>query len=332
MDTERFHQAADAAPSGASDGAPASDGETTGGPPDDDRFTVHFQGRLIARTRPARLVEAVAASTGDWRLTIGEDDPRHESLERRVRETGVGDRVTFLGYVPDAALPARYAASDLFVLPSAYEGMPLTVLEALASGTPVLASPRAATDVVSDTVRRVLEPDPLVLARTLDALARQPWTVAGLSEAACERALGYDRGRVAAEFESLFADLTGEAAPGPARARATGGSSGRAGHTGLIPTTVPGADMEPTEVERIVREALPDARVEVTRARGSHDDDHLSALVVSPAFEGESLVAQHDRVYDALDEHMTTDIHALELSTYTPEAFAESDARFSDDR
>jgi stress-induced morphogen len=89
--------------------------------------------------------------------------------------------------------------------------------------------------------------------------------------------------------------------------------------------------MNPTEVEAIIREALPDARVEVSRARGSHDDDHLQALVVSPAFEGETLVAQHDRVYDALDGHMTTDIHALELSTYTPEAFAESDAAFADE-
>lgn len=105
-----------------------------------------------------------------------------------------------------------------------------------------------------------------------------------------------------------------------------------AGHAGIKPVRTPVRGMNPTEVERLIRETLPDARVEVTRARGEHDDDHLAALVVSPAFEGETLVAQHDRVYDALDGHVTTDIHALELSTYTPEAFAESDAAFAEDR
>jgi len=81
--------------------------------------------------------------------------------------------------------------------------------------------------------------------------------------------------------------------------------------------------MDPTAVARLIESDLEDADVTVTHARGAHDDDHLAATVVSPAFEGLSLVAQHQRVYDALGEHMTTDIHALELSTYTPEEYAE---------
>jgi stress-induced morphogen len=84
--------------------------------------------------------------------------------------------------------------------------------------------------------------------------------------------------------------------------------------------------MDPSDVERLIREGVPEARVRVTRARGEHDDDHLAALVVSPAFEGETLVAQHELVYDALEDHMTTDIHALEIETYTPAEFEEADA------
>lgn len=68
-----------------------------------------------------------------------------------------------------------------------------------------------------------------------------------------------------------------------------------------------------------IEDAIPDAEATVTRARGADDDDHLAATVVSPAFDGESLVDRHQRIYDALDEHMTTDIHALEVETYTPE-------------
>jgi stress-induced morphogen len=88
--------------------------------------------------------------------------------------------------------------------------------------------------------------------------------------------------------------------------------------------------MDPSDVADLIREALPDARVRVRRARGKHDDDHLAALVVSPAFEGETLVDQHELVYDALESHMTTDIHALELKTYAPDAFEDADVAFEE--
>ncbi|MFB6087200.1 MAG: BolA family protein [Haloarculaceae archaeon] len=79
------------------------------------------------------------------------------------------------------------------------------------------------------------------------------------------------------------------------------------------------------DIEALIEDAIPDAQATVTRARGPEDDDHLAADVVSPAFEGESLVDRHQRVYDALDEHMTTDIHALEVQTYTPAEREETD-------
>ena len=80
--------------------------------------------------------------------------------------------------------------------------------------------------------------------------------------------------------------------------------------------------MDTTEVERLIESGIEDADATVTQPRGE-DDDHLAAVVVSSAFEDETLVAQHRAVYDALGEHMTTDIHALELETYTPEEYDE---------
>ncbi|ARS91572.1 BolA family protein [Natrarchaeobaculum aegyptiacum] len=79
--------------------------------------------------------------------------------------------------------------------------------------------------------------------------------------------------------------------------------------------------MNPDEVATLIESELEDAEATVTRARGKHDDDHLAATVVSPEFEGLPLVQQHQLVYDALGDHMTTDIHALELSTYTPDEY-----------
>lgn len=81
--------------------------------------------------------------------------------------------------------------------------------------------------------------------------------------------------------------------------------------------------MNPDDVEQLIEAGLEGATAEVARARGEHDDDHLAATVVSPTFEDVPLVQQHQQVYDALGEHMTTDIHALELSTYTPEEYDE---------
>ncbi|HET7324299.1 MAG TPA: BolA family protein [Halococcus sp.] len=80
--------------------------------------------------------------------------------------------------------------------------------------------------------------------------------------------------------------------------------------------------MDTTEVEALIESGIEDAEATVSHARGP-EDDHLAAVVVSPAFEGDTLVNQHQRVYDALGEHMTTDIHALELTTYTPEEYEE---------
>lgn len=80
--------------------------------------------------------------------------------------------------------------------------------------------------------------------------------------------------------------------------------------------------MDTTEVEALIESGIEDTEATVTRPRGP-EDDHLAAVVVSPAFEGDSLVTQHERVYDALGEHMTTDIHALELTTYTPKEYEE---------
>jgi len=73
--------------------------------------------------------------------------------------------------------------------------------------------------------------------------------------------------------------------------------------------------MELAEIENAIEDAIPDAEATVTQPRGPDDEDHLAATVVSPAFEGETLVDQHQMVYDALGDRMTTEIHALELST-----------------
>lgn len=76
--------------------------------------------------------------------------------------------------------------------------------------------------------------------------------------------------------------------------------------------------MDTARIESLIRDHLPDSDVTVTTRSDLPEDDHYEALVVSPTFADKSLVEQHQLVYDALGEHMTRDIHALELTTYTP--------------
>jgi stress-induced morphogen len=83
--------------------------------------------------------------------------------------------------------------------------------------------------------------------------------------------------------------------------------------------------MELSAVEQLIEAGIEDAEATVSRPRSvdeNHEDAHFRAVVVSPAFEGLPLVKQHQLVYDALGDRMTTDVHALELKTYTPEEYA----------
>jgi stress-induced morphogen len=79
--------------------------------------------------------------------------------------------------------------------------------------------------------------------------------------------------------------------------------------------------MDTEDVADLIRDGVPDATVEVGTPRHPDDDDHFAATVVSPAFAGETLVDQHQLVYDALGEHLTREIHAIELETYTPDEY-----------
>lgn len=75
--------------------------------------------------------------------------------------------------------------------------------------------------------------------------------------------------------------------------------------------------MESSEIERLIKAALPDARVEISDLAG--DGDHYAATVVSEAFRGKSRVQQHQMVYGALKGQMGGVLHALALTTMTPE-------------
>ncbi len=75
--------------------------------------------------------------------------------------------------------------------------------------------------------------------------------------------------------------------------------------------------MDPGEIERLIKDSMPDAAVSIQDLAG--DGDHYAAHIVSSAFEGKSRVQQHQMVYQALQGRMGGELHALALQTAVPE-------------
>ncbi len=116
-----------------------------------DRFNVDaergsdilFLGRLAPKKRVTDLIEAFASVESEFpesTLQIVGTGPKREELEAQVASLGIQERVSFEGRVSDEAIPGYYASAGVFVLPSVWEGHPLTLLEAWAASAPVVAS------------------------------------------------------------------------------------------------------------------------------------------------------------------------------------------------
>ncbi|MFL6658633.1 MAG: glycosyltransferase family 4 protein [Massilia sp.] len=102
-------------------------------------FTLLAVGHLVP-VKAQQLAVAALAQLPDVRLLIAGNGPQRAMLEQLASSTGVADRVRFLGAVPQATLRDYYGAADALVLPSEREGWANVLLEAMACGTPVIAS------------------------------------------------------------------------------------------------------------------------------------------------------------------------------------------------
>ena len=102
---------------------------------------------FVGRLKPGKGVDNLIASFGeiadnhpDWILKIVGAGPQREELQKKVSEMNIWNQVEFSGEIPNEKIPDIYADSEIFVLPSKSEGLPRTILEALACETPVITS------------------------------------------------------------------------------------------------------------------------------------------------------------------------------------------------
>ncbi|HKS70982.1 MAG TPA: glycosyltransferase family 1 protein [Ktedonobacterales bacterium] len=159
-------------------------------------------GTVEPRKNYARLVTAFAEATrapgGPRTLVIaGRKGWLYDDVFAAIEQSGVGDRVRMLDFLPDADLPTLYHLADVLAMPSIYEGFGIPAAEAMASGTPVvygdvsslpevvgdagLGVPPEDVGALRDALLRVLRDDALrrtLIARGLARAARFSWDTA----------------------------------------------------------------------------------------------------------------------------------------------------------
>lgn len=164
---------------------------------------VYFAGRLEARKGIHHLIEAVpevVKAVPEARFVIVGADTKTEEKHRSVLtglkefldKKGVSDKVNFVSYVPLNQMPEYYRVADICVVPSLFDNAPYTVLEALASGKPVIGSTAGGTpEYIKDKVNGLHVPsaDPKSLGSALIDLLQDNERRAKFGEAARHAAL-----------------------------------------------------------------------------------------------------------------------------------------------
>jgi len=163
-----------------------------------------FVGRLVPEKAPDLLLRAFRRLRGDWRLVLVGDSSFTADYVKTLREQAAADpRVVLAGFAYGEELAELYASAACFVLPSLLEGLPLTLLEAAAHGTPVIASaipPHVEVLGSSGPGRRLVQPgDEYGLAAALEAACGDPARERAGAVALRQRVLGTYQWEHAAE-------------------------------------------------------------------------------------------------------------------------------------
>ncbi len=171
-------------------------------------------GAVQHRKNIARLVDAFERVDGDWQLVlVGSAGYGAAEIAARIGAARSRERIRVLGYVSRAELANWYARAMIFAFPSLDEGFGMPVLEAMASGTPVIASNRAAVpEVAGDAAWLVDAQDTEELAGAMVALTQDPERCAELSRRGLERAAKFTWAAAVEKTWQVYRELAGSRA------------------------------------------------------------------------------------------------------------------------
>jgi UDP-glucose:(heptosyl)LPS alpha-1,3-glucosyltransferase len=185
---------------------------------DDDRVAL-FVGHEFSRKGLEYAISALLHAPAVLLLVAGGNVQAIESARGHAESIGVAHRVLFMG--PRSDLPIFFAASDMFVLPSAYEANALVVLEALAAGLPVIATRVGyAPDVIVDGVNGFLvDREPAQIGERFEQIAAAGRGAFGRDARATAEAHGWNA--TAKRYVELLESIAAARAGGPPPAHGT---------------------------------------------------------------------------------------------------------------
>ena len=170
--------------------------------------------RALAMVRASGILEkqcySLAIIGGDPDAPVEEMSSEMTRLQALCEELDLEDLVVFLGKRAQETLPYYYSAADILIMPSHYESFGMVALEAMACGTPVIASQVGGLAfLVQDGITGYVVPggDPAALAKTLTRLIQQPDLRALLGRQAAEYASWYSWDKIAARIKNVYDEL-----------------------------------------------------------------------------------------------------------------------------
>ena len=174
----------------------------------ENEIVLIFSGYEFRRKGLEYIIKALPLVKGKVKLlVVGKDDPNY--YKKLASKLGVSNKIIFTGFVPD--ISEYYAASDIFIFPTAYEAFSLTTLEAVASGLPILATKVNGTEelIIDGYNGFFIRRDPKDIANKMNILIEDENLRKQMSKNARKTAKKYSWDEIAKKTMEIYEEIAG---------------------------------------------------------------------------------------------------------------------------
>jgi glycosyltransferase involved in cell wall biosynthesis len=168
--------------------------------------------RIYDNASALRAFRIIKDQVPSARFTIAGSGPERECLEKLAEELGLGGTVTFTGRLNNEEMPSLYRSADIVVNPSLVDNMPVSILEAMASGVPVVSTRIGGIPfIIQDGSTGLLVPsrEPSAIANAVTRLIRDPALARRLADTALNAVQQYSWERVRDRLLKIYGSVLG---------------------------------------------------------------------------------------------------------------------------